>query len=219
MSASPATARPARAYRREPDEKRERILEAAGDVFADRGFTGSTTAEIAARANVSEGILFHHFGSKRDLFATVAAAYGRGLAEAMFGERPGAELVGPAESIQRAFGYVREHRDLHRVFLVRDPGPGEPASNSAREEIVSALEAVFSRGVEQGVMRAMDCRIAAELMYALVSGALESCFEIDAGSREEEYLRETIQCVAGALLPLTAPGRAPSTMETRRSEP
>ena len=210
MSASPETARPARAYRREPDEKRERILEAAGEVFAARGFTGSTTAEIAARAGVSEGILFHHFGSKRDLFAMVATAYGRGLAEAMFGNRPGAELAGAADSIRRAFVYVHEHRDLHRLFLVRDPQLGEPGSDEAREEIVSALEAVFRRGVEQGATRRMDCRITAELMYALVGGALEACFQIGGGSREQEYLRETIQCVAGALLPLTAPTRAPS---------
>jgi AcrR family transcriptional regulator len=206
MSASLEVARPARAYRREPDEKRERLLDAASEVFAAKGFSGATTAEIATRAGVSEGILFHHFGSKRELFARAAAAYGRGLAEAMFGARPGAELVSAADSIRRAFAYVREKRALHRLFLVRDPQLLDPA----REEIVGALEAVFRRGVERGVMRRMDCRIAAELMYALVGGALEACFEIDAGAREEDYLRETIQCVAGALLPLAAANRAPS---------
>jgi AcrR family transcriptional regulator len=210
MSASLEPARPARAYRREPDEKRERILDAASEVFAAKGFSGATTAEIAARAGVSEGIVFHHFGSKRELFARAAAAYGRGLAEAMFGARPGAELVSAADSIRRAFAYVREKRALHRLFLVRDPQPGEPLHDQAREEIVGALEAVFRHGVERGVMRRMDCRIAAELMYALVGGALEACFELGAGVREEAYLRETIQCVAGALLPLAAPNRAPS---------
>ena len=47
---------PARAYRREPDEKRERILDAARQAFAARGFTGATTAEIAARASVTESM-------------------------------------------------------------------------------------------------------------------------------------------------------------------
>lgn len=210
MSASPELARPARAYRREPDEKRERLLDAAREVFAAKGYTGATTAEIAARAGVSEGILFHHFGSKSELFATVAAAYARGLSEAMFGAQPGTEVVGAAESIRRAFAYVRENRAVHRLFLVRDPQLGHTPHAEARAEIVGALEAVFRRGVEQGLMRPMDCRIAAELMYALVGGALEACFEIGGGEREDDYLRETIQCVAGALLPLTAPNRAPS---------
>jgi AcrR family transcriptional regulator len=200
MSASPHAGRPARAYRRQPNEKRERLLGSARQVFAGKGYTGATTAEIAAGAGVSEGILFHHFGSKRDLFATVAVAYGRGLAEAMFGREPGSELVAPADAIRRAFAYVRENRGLHRLFLIRDPQLAESLHDEAREEIVTALELVFRNGAERGVLRPMNARIAAELMYALVSGALEACFDIDSGAREEEYLRETVQCVAGALI-------------------
>jgi AcrR family transcriptional regulator len=208
----------ARAYRREPDEKRERILAAAREVFGAKGFRGATTAEIATHAGVSEGILFHHFGSKRGLFATVAAAFGRGLAEAMFGEEPGTELVSAADAIRRAFDYVRENRSLHRLFLVRDPQLDELVHGGPREEIVGALEAVFRRGAERGVLRPMDTRIVAELMYALVSGALEACFVSGDGTREEDYLREAVQSVAGAMLPLT-PDRTPSTGGAEEDQP
>jgi len=209
MSASAEAPRPTRSYRREPDEKQERLLDAARHVFAAKGFTDATTAEIAAAAGVSEGILFHHFGSKRELFANAAAAYGRGLAQAMFGAEPGTELVSAPDAIRRAFAYVRVNRRLHRLFLMRDPQLAESLHDQPRAEIVGALEAEFRRGALQGVLRPMDARIAAELMYALVGGALEACFAIDSGAREEEYLRETIQCVAGALMPLAAPHRAP----------
>ncbi len=50
--------------------KAETILDAAGDVFRERGH-GATTAEIAARAGVSEGILFHRYKSKEALLAAV----------------------------------------------------------------------------------------------------------------------------------------------------
>ncbi len=203
-----------RAYRREPDEKRERLLAAAREVFAASGFSGATTAEIAARAGVSEGILFHHFGSKRELFASVAAGYGRGLALAMFGSEPGSELVSAADSIRRAFQYVREHRALHRLFLVRDHQLDESVHEGPREEIVGALDAVFHNGVERGVLRPMDTRVVAELLYALVGGALEACFERGEGEREEIYLSETVQCVAGALMPL-----APRTPPRPQAEP
>lgn len=208
-----------RAYRREPDEKRERILAAARGSFAERGFAGATTAEIAGRAGVSEGILFHHFGSKRELFATVAAGYGRGLSEAMFGEVPGREMVSAAESIQRAFRYVGENRALHRLFLVRDPELEELVHDGPRREIVGALEAVFRSGVERGLLRPMDTRIVAELMYGLVAGALEACFVGDDPTREADYLRETIQCVAGALVPLTAPHASPPERGDQEDRP
>jgi AcrR family transcriptional regulator len=198
------------AFRRNPDEKRERLLAAACDSFASLGFAAATTAEIAARAGVSEGILFHHFGSKRELFASAAAAYGRGLVGAMFGEAPGSRPVSAAESIRRAFTYVREHQALHRLFVMNDPPVDDLVQRGPRAEIVAALEAVFHRGAERGEMRPMDARIVAELLCALVGGALEACFVRGDGSAEEQYVRETVQCVAGALLPLAARTREPN---------
>ena len=59
-------------------------MSAARRLFAEHGFAGTPTAAVARRAGVSEGIVFHHFGSKAGLLEAVAADYGRGLAEAMF---------------------------------------------------------------------------------------------------------------------------------------
>jgi AcrR family transcriptional regulator len=189
-------------YQRDPDQKRDRIAQAACALFAERGFAGTTTAEIATHAGVSEGIVFHHFGSKRGLFASVAAGYGRGLAEAMFGESPGDVVVAPEQAIRRAFDYVRENRALHRVFMVRDPELAELVHTGTRAEIVGALEAVFASGVEQGLLRSMNPRIVAELMYALVGGALDACFDENDGEREADYLGEAVRCVSGAVAPL-----------------
>lgn len=44
------------------------MLSSAAESFATRGFAGSRTAEIAARAGVSESTLFAHFPTKGDLF-------------------------------------------------------------------------------------------------------------------------------------------------------
>lgn len=203
-----ATRRPP-AFRRNPDEKRERLLAAARDIFARRGFTDATTAEIAARAGVSEGILFHHFGSKRELFASAASAYGRGLVRAMFGDDPGSRAVSAADSIRRAFAYVRENQALHRLFVMNDPPVDDLVPRGPRAEIVAALEAVCRRGAERGELRPMDTRIVAELLCALVGGALEACFVHSDGRAEEQFVRETVQCVAGALLPLAPRMHAP----------
>jgi AcrR family transcriptional regulator len=48
-------------------ETRERLLRAAADVFAERGYDGTRVADIAAAAGVSNGALYAHFASKADL--------------------------------------------------------------------------------------------------------------------------------------------------------
>lgn len=52
---------------RRPQFKDEDILQAAREVFLERGVR-ATTADVAERAGVSEGTLFHHFKSKEALF-------------------------------------------------------------------------------------------------------------------------------------------------------
>jgi|LSQX01.3.fsa_nt_gb AcrR family transcriptional regulator len=50
------------------EDRRAQILDAAMSVFVKKGFTGSTTLEIAKAANISEVTLFRHFASKQDIF-------------------------------------------------------------------------------------------------------------------------------------------------------
>ena len=53
------------------DASRERILRAAAEAFAERGYAGATTRAIAAAAGVNEVTLFRHFGSKLNLLMAV----------------------------------------------------------------------------------------------------------------------------------------------------
>ncbi|MBW2187169.1 MAG: TetR/AcrR family transcriptional regulator [Deltaproteobacteria bacterium] len=51
--------------------KRELILQAALEVFVEKGFRGASTAEISLRAGVATGSLFYHFSSKKALYETL----------------------------------------------------------------------------------------------------------------------------------------------------
>jgi AcrR family transcriptional regulator len=57
------------------DETRERILQAAAQVFAREGYARATTRTLAAAAGVNEVTLFRHFGNKQNLFAAVIDEY------------------------------------------------------------------------------------------------------------------------------------------------
>src|SRR5215472_10181433 len=50
------------------DERHERILRAAAHVFARKGLTATTIADIAAAANVSHGLTYHYFATKEEIF-------------------------------------------------------------------------------------------------------------------------------------------------------
>jgi AcrR family transcriptional regulator len=52
-------------------ERREAIVTAAMDLFAQRGFRGTTTRELAAQVGVSEPVLYQHFPSKSDLYTAM----------------------------------------------------------------------------------------------------------------------------------------------------
>lgn len=49
-------------------EKRERIINAALEEFAQRGYKNASTNEIVKKANISKGLLFHYFDNKKRLF-------------------------------------------------------------------------------------------------------------------------------------------------------
>ncbi len=53
--------------------RRTAIQEAAAVVFAERGYTGATTAQICKAAGVGSGTLFHYFGDKRSIMLAIFA--------------------------------------------------------------------------------------------------------------------------------------------------
>jgi AcrR family transcriptional regulator len=54
-------------------EKQSRIFEAAIEMFAEKGFSGSSTSEIAQKAGVAEGTIFRHYKTKKDLLISIVA--------------------------------------------------------------------------------------------------------------------------------------------------
>jgi TetR/AcrR family transcriptional regulator len=53
------------------DDRRRQLLRVAIESFAQNGFSGTKTKDIAAAAGVSEAILFRHFASKEDLYHAI----------------------------------------------------------------------------------------------------------------------------------------------------
>ncbi|GIU81362.1 MAG: TetR/AcrR family transcriptional regulator [Acidobacteria bacterium] len=59
------------ASRMSADERRNQILQVAIKLFSRKGFSGTTTREIAQAAGISEAIIFKHFATKSDLYSAI----------------------------------------------------------------------------------------------------------------------------------------------------
>ena len=56
------------------DKRREQILQTAFELFSRKGFSGTTTKDIARAAGVSEAMVFKHFATKDELYGALMAA-------------------------------------------------------------------------------------------------------------------------------------------------
>lgn len=54
-------------------EKQKKILLSSIEVFAEKGYAGSSTSEIAKKAGVAEGTIFRHYKTKKDLLLSIVA--------------------------------------------------------------------------------------------------------------------------------------------------
>jgi AcrR family transcriptional regulator len=79
-------------------QRRRQLLEVAANLFARLGYRGTTTAELAKAAGITEPILYRHFNNKLDLFVTLVDEVGR---EVIAGwEQALADVRDPAERLQ-----------------------------------------------------------------------------------------------------------------------
>jgi AcrR family transcriptional regulator len=118
-----------REARAEPGEARAVLLEAAAEVFAERGFRDASVDEIAQRAGYSKGAVYWHFDGKDDLFlALVEERIHRPTREMveLLESAPPEQDMGP-EASRRFVEVLRSERELllllHEYWsqAVRDP--------------------------------------------------------------------------------------------------
>ncbi len=72
------------AARLSADERKQAIVDAVRNVFAEKGFDGTTTRELARAAGVSEALLYKHFPSKESLYTAMLDACAKGPTFAQF---------------------------------------------------------------------------------------------------------------------------------------
>jgi TetR/AcrR family transcriptional regulator len=98
--------------------RREAILDAAEELFVERGFAAIAISEIAQKADVTKSLIHHHFGSKQELWDAVKKRSFEGYVEKqgrlLEQSEPSKELL--RESFQGYYDYLKENPSLVRLF-------------------------------------------------------------------------------------------------------
>jgi AcrR family transcriptional regulator len=131
------------------EERRSTLIEAAIPVFAERGYQGAPTMEIAKAAGISQAYLFRLFPTKAELFAAVTTAASERM-QATFREaaaRARAERLDPLEEMGRAYGQLLEtDRDVLLVQLHSQVAAGgEPLVREAMRDCFRHLYDLVER--------------------------------------------------------------------------
>ncbi len=192
--------RPRRRFRRAPDEKRARIIAVARACFSERSYEEVTTAEIARRADVSEGTVFHHFGTKLHLLQQVAEQYAADLGEAMFAGAAEEYRLLP-ESLERAYAFVKKEGTLGmKPGRTGNPKPMLIVAAAVREVVVDWGAKILEVWNAQGVVRPMENpRLVAEALFPVVNSLLVKVFKQGRARISPEYLEEVMRCILGAV--------------------
>src|SRR5215471_12544215 len=154
-------------------DRRQEILIAAMELFAKKGFRGTTTRDLATQADVNEAIIFRHFSNKEALYSAIlehkAAEGNKALGEEF--ERLAKE--GDDEKFFMALGrgFLERHENdttFLRLLLFSALEGHELsemfiANMTARKPFFNYIQ----KRMDEGVFRAMDAQLAARALFGM----------------------------------------------------
>jgi AcrR family transcriptional regulator len=195
-------------------DRRQQILEAALDVFAEWGFEGATTKEIATRADVTHGLIYFYFPSKEELFAAVCAHQAEVVSEQLSRviERDPDET--PDHLLRCVISHFVEAIAAPRTIsllriMMRTNVHGKPcgmAGEAGRTRmrafglhIAHALSQYLEAQMEQGTLRAVDTNVTAHFMASGIVH-LVICRALSDESLEHYSLRQLADSISDVFL-------------------
>ncbi|HEV8627763.1 MAG TPA: helix-turn-helix domain-containing protein [Acidimicrobiia bacterium] len=162
--------------RRTPEEVRGLLLESARELFATKGYAGTSTREIALRAAVSETLLFRHFGNKAKLFdRAVLDPINEFIHDYVeeWKNRPVGDHTAEAAAyayIEGFYALLSEHRQLVMALVAARAFEAMPdlIEASPLSALMDELEFVAAREAEERGYAPFDVPVATRIVAGMV---------------------------------------------------
>jgi AcrR family transcriptional regulator len=174
-----------------------RLLDAALDAFAERGFYGTSVEDVCERAGFTRGAFYSNFSSKEELFVALYARQADGILTTLTDLAPSAgdSLESALTSLVAAIPRDRRWHLVNTEFAlhaVRDPGAGESYA-AARARVRASFATRFAEVVE---------RFGQELTMP-VDELIRWLFAVHDGAVAQSYVeRDGTDDITGRVVPL-----------------
>ena len=148
------------------EDTRQKILNAAINVFAQKGYHDTRVDEIVAASDTSKGAVYFHFPSKQEIFLGLVEEFAnileKELLKAIDQEQNGVEKVDSAlQSCMNTFG---KYQKLAKIFLIQALGLGvvfEEKRQQINARFAGIIQTHLQQAVEDGDIPTVDTEIAA----------------------------------------------------------
>ena len=156
---------------KEPEERRQEIIETALTLFSEKGYENTTIQDISDRMNVSPGLFYRYFKSKTEIFAATSEYYAMKAVEQL--KVPTSQDTPAPQKLslflQQIFAYVMKHKELDHV------------ANEMAEVMIPIIE----QGIAENVFHCKDARRTAKF---LVFGLIHTFHDDLPDNNTEDYI-------------------------------
>ena len=190
------------------DKTRHRILDAAEDVFASKGYHDAPVEEIGRVTSLSKGGIYFHFPSKEDLFFAVLDRLAGRLESRINRATATAptHLAGAEAAIEAVVNALAGKRNLARLLLLQGYSMGN-SFQQTRARIFNRFAGMIERqlnlAVENGELPPVDCKVAARIWLGAISEILIHWLYSE-GPSPEDTLPALLKMFVNSLTPAQA---------------
>jgi AcrR family transcriptional regulator len=163
------------------NNSRERLLETATELFAEKGYAGASVREIVEKAGVSKPVLYYYFKSKEGLFYAIlewATEVQQQILIEIF-EARGTVLERFVFLYRRVHKGIQQYKSLYIMIhgLIYGPPEGVPEYDFAGFQrcMLDAVKRIYAEGAAAGEIRSVD----AEEVAFLVLGLMDFSMNMD----------------------------------------
>lgn len=200
-------------------EKQRRILEAAVDIFAEKGFAAASTSEIAQKAGVAEGTIFRHYKTKKELLLAIASPIALKMAAPFIMREFAVKVLDtPHERVDQLFraiakdrlAFARQHFKLLRILIHEIPYQPElltQVQTLFKEIVYVRMEKIIRHFQEQGqIIEAPPWRVLRTAVSLFVGMVITQLLILpEEGIDEDEEIERTVELLMYGLSPSPRP--------------
>ncbi|MBK5476680.1 TetR/AcrR family transcriptional regulator [Pseudomonas sp. TH21] len=171
------------------EDTRARLIASARLAFATQGYANTSMDDFTARAGLTRGALYHHFGDKKGLLAAVVAQLDSEMDAHL--QRLSDEASDPWSGFcERCRAYLRMAQDAEIQRIVLQDAPAVLGDTGSQQHCVESLRQRLDALMHNGVIpQAPSAALAQLINGSLVNTALWIARDAHPGERLEEGLQ------------------------------